>query len=231
MRILFLGISAAVLLAVAGLATVWPSALWSLLLILPLIARGIADMVQTRQAVKRNFPLVGHARYLLEMIRPEINQYFIESNSDGKPYSRNDRSLIYQRAKGELDTLPFGTQKDVYATGYEWINHSLAPAHPDPQFARVIVGGPDCRQPYSASVFNVSGMSYGSLSKNAILALNTGAKMGGFAHNTGEGGSARIISSRAATFSGRSAPATSAAATGRDCSARANSRSAPRCRT
>ena len=188
MRILFLGISAAVLLAVAGLATVWPSALWSLLLILPLIARGIADMVQTRQAVKRNFPLVGHARYLLEMIRPEINQYFIESNSDGKPYSRNDRSLIYQRAKGELDTLPFGTQKDVYATGYEWINHSLAPAHPDPQFARVIVGGPDCRQPYSASVFNVSGMSYGSLSKNAILALNTGAKMGGFAHNTGEGG-------------------------------------------
>ncbi len=188
MRLFFLGTSAALLLTVALVARIWPPILWSLFLLLPMIGRGIADMVQTKQAIKRNFPLIGHARYLLEMIRPEINQYFIESNSDGKPFSRNDRSLIYQRAKGELDTLPFGTQKDVYATGYEWINHSLAPVHPDAQYARVTVGGPDCTQPYSASIFNVSGMSYGSLSKNAILALNSGAKKGGFAHNTGEGG-------------------------------------------
>jgi glutamate synthase domain-containing protein 2 len=188
MRTLFLVGSATLLLLVAIGTSYWPPAAWSLVVILPLIARGIADMVQTRQAIKRNYPLIGHMRYLLELIRPEINQYFIESNSDGKPFSRNDRSVIYQRAKGELDTLPFGTQKDVYATGYEWINHSLAPVHPDPQHSRVLVGGPDCTQPYSASVFNVSGMSYGSLSKNAVLALNTGAKMGGFAHNTGEGG-------------------------------------------
>jgi glutamate synthase domain-containing protein 2 len=188
MRTLFVGISAAVLLAVAGFSLVWPPILWSLVVIVPLIVRGVADMLQTKQAIKRNFPLLGHVRYLLEMIRPEVNQYFIESNSDGKPFSRNDRSVIYQRAKGELDTLPFGTQKDVYATGYEWINHSLAPVHPDPANARVLVGGPDCKQPYSASIFNVSGMSYGSLSKNAVMALNTGARLGNFAHNTGEGG-------------------------------------------
>src|SRR5262245_41051899 len=145
-------------------------------------------MRQTKHAVRRNFPLIGHGRYLLEMIRPEINQYFVESNSDGRPFSRNDRSIVYQRAKGELDTLPFGTQRDVYAVGYEWINHSLAPVHPDKSCSRVVVGGPACTQPYSASIFNVSAMSYGSLSKNAVLALNRGAKLGGFAHNTGEGG-------------------------------------------
>ncbi|MCC6430852.1 MAG: FMN-binding glutamate synthase family protein, partial [Gemmatimonadaceae bacterium] len=185
MRTFFSATSAALLLSVAAAAMFWPPILWAYVILVPLVARGVADMLQTKQAIKRNFPLVGHARYLLEMIRPEINQYFIESNSDGRPFSRNDRSLIYQRAKGDLDTLPFGTQKDVYATGYEWINHSLAPVHPDEQYARVLVGGPDCTQPYSASIFNVSGMSYGSLSKNAVLALNTGAKLGGFAHNTG----------------------------------------------
>lgn len=188
MRIVFLVGSVLVLLAVAGIALVWPPIVWSLLLFLPLIGLGISDMVQVKHAVRRNFPLIGHARYLMELIRPEINQYFVESNSDGRPFSRNERSVIYQRAKGQLDTVPFGTQKDVYATGYEWINHSLAPKHPDPACERVMVGGPDCTQPYSASVFNVSGMSYGSLSKNAVLALNTGARMGEFAHNTGEGG-------------------------------------------
>ena len=114
MRIYFLVASALALLAVALVARDWPPILWSLLLLLPAIARGTADMLQTKQAIKRNFPLVGHARYLLEMIRPEINQYFIESNSDGKPFSRHERSLVYQRAKGDTDTLPFGTQKDVY---------------------------------------------------------------------------------------------------------------------
>jgi glutamate synthase domain-containing protein 2 len=174
MRHAFLAVSAATLALVAAIAVAWPPALWSLVIVVPLIVRGVADMLQTRQAVRRNFPLIGHGRYLLEQIRPEINQYFVESNSDGRPFSRNDRSVAYQRAKGELDTLPFGTQRDVYAVGYEWINHSL--------------GGRACAQPYSASIFNVSAMSYGSLSKNAVLALNAGARAGGFAHNTGEGG-------------------------------------------
>ena len=118
MRTQFVILSVVVLLAVAAASVLWLPASLALVILLPLIGRGVADMLQTRQAIKRNFPLIGHARYLLEKIRPEINQYFIESNGDGRPYSRNDRSLIYQRAKGELDTLPFGTQKDVYATGY-----------------------------------------------------------------------------------------------------------------
>src|SRR5262245_6757206 len=188
MRRAFVASSAAALVLVSVTALVWPPVLWSLVLIVPLIVRGVADMVQTRQAVRRNFPLIGHARYLLEQIRPEINQYFVESNHDGRPFSRNDRSVVYQRAKGELDTLPFGTQRDVYAVGYEWINHSLAPVEPDHACSRVVVGGSACTQPYAASIFNVSAMSYGSLSKNAVLALNAGAKIGGFAHNTGEGG-------------------------------------------
>ena len=191
MRNLFLAASAATLSVVAGRAVIWPPILWSLVLILPLVARGVADMLQTRQAVRRNFPVIGHGRYLLELIRPEINQYFVESNSDGKPFSRNDRSVVYQRAKGELDTLPFGTQRDVYAAGYEWINHSIAPVEPRREAARVMVGNTACRQPYSASILNVSAMSYGSLSRNAILALNAGAKLGHFAHNTGEGGISR----------------------------------------
>lgn len=184
----FLASSVAVLGLVAAGSFVWPPVLWALVVIIPLVLRGLADMLQTRQAVRRNFPLIGHLRYLLEQIRPEINQYFIESNHDGRPFSRSDRSVVYQRAKGELDTLPFGTQRDVYAVGYEWINHSLAPVDPDPACARTLVGGPSCTQPYSASILNISAMSYGSLSKNAILALNAGARAGGFAHNTGEGG-------------------------------------------
>ncbi len=188
MRRVFLTLSAATLAFVALAAQAWPHVRWSLVVIVPVILRGVADMLQTKQAVRRNFPLIGHGRYLLEKIRPEINQYFVESNHDGRPFSRNDRSVVYQRAKGELDTLPFGTQRDVYAAGYEWINHSLAPVHRDTTCARVRVGGPACAQPYSASILNVSAMSYGSLSMNAVLALNAGARAGGFAHNTGEGG-------------------------------------------
>jgi glutamate synthase domain-containing protein 2 len=188
MRRTFLAISAVAVGLAAVVGVVWPPALWSFAIIVPVILRGVADMVQTRQAVRRNFPVIGHGRYLLEQIRPEINQYFVESNNDGRPFSRNDRSVVYQRAKGELDTLPFGTQRDVYAVGYEWINHSLAPVEPDQTCKRVLVGGLACTQPYSASIFNVSAMSYGSLSRNAVLALNAGAKIGSFAHNTGEGG-------------------------------------------
>ncbi len=127
----FLLVAAATVALVALIAWFWPPILWAFVVIVPVVLRGIADIVQTRQAVRRNFPVIGHGRYLMEMIRPEINQYFVESNSDGKPFSRNDRSVVYQRAKGELDTLPFGTQLDVNALGYEWVNHSLAPVHID----------------------------------------------------------------------------------------------------
>lgn len=122
------------------------------------------------------------------MVRPEIQQYFIESNIDAFPIEREFRSIVYQRAKGELETKPFGTQRDVYRIGYEWAAHSMSPVHCSIRDPRVTIGGPDCRQPYSASLLNISAMSFGALSKNAVLALNAGAQKGGFAHNTGEGG-------------------------------------------
>jgi glutamate synthase domain-containing protein 2 len=189
MRKNFIIVSAGILIAIGFVAVVWPPILFSLIVIGPLIAVGVADILQKKQTIRRNFPIIGHGRYIFEMIRPEINQYFVESNWDGKPFDRERRSVVYQRAKGQLDTLPFGTQSDVYATGYEWINHSLAPKHLSRgTHTRVLIGGKDCKQPYSASVYNVSAMSYGSLSKNAILSLNGAAKLGGFYHNTGEGG-------------------------------------------
>ncbi|MCB9638156.1 MAG: FMN-binding glutamate synthase family protein [Myxococcales bacterium] len=154
----------------------------------PLILLGYQNLLQTKHAVLRNFPLLGYGRYLLEMIRPEINQYFVESNTDGTPFSREQRSVVYQRAKRELDTVPFGTQHDVYAPGYEWINHSMVPKPVPKELPRILIGEETCKQPYRASVFNISAMSFGSLSKNAVMALNLGAKQGHFAHNTGEGG-------------------------------------------
>ncbi|WP_262249071.1 FMN-binding glutamate synthase family protein [Parapedobacter soli] len=168
----------------------WPPILWSFVAIGPLILLGVLDIVQTRQAIRRNFPLFGRLRYLFESIRPEIQQYFVESDTTGRPFSRMFRNVIYQRSKKVLDTTPFGTQLDVYENNYEWLSHSITAIdyfkineHP-----RVTVGGPQCTQPYSSSVFNISAMSYGSLSKNAVMALNEGAKIGGFYHNTGEGG-------------------------------------------
>jgi glutamate synthase domain-containing protein 2 len=162
--------------------------------LLPLLATGtlsligFSDMAQRRHSILRNYPIAGHIRFMLEEIRPEIRQYFLESDTDGTPFSRNDRSIVYQRAKGELDKRPFGTQLDVYADNFEWLNHSMAPREPAKEPFRVTVGGPDCTQPYAASVLNISAMSFGSLSPNAIRALNQGAKHGGFAHDTGEGG-------------------------------------------
>ena len=188
MRRVFVLVSTGVVVALVLLSLRWPGAAWSFVLVAPLVARGYADLLQRRQAIRRNFPLVGNFRYLFELVRPEINQYFVESNTDGAPFNRDTRSLVYQRAKREPDTIPFGTKLDVNAVGYEWLNHSLAPVHADPAALRVTVGGPSCTQPYSASIFNVSAMSYGSLSKNAVLALNGGAKLGHFAHDTGEGG-------------------------------------------
>jgi len=169
-------------------AVVWQPLYWSFLIVTPLTLLGIRDSLQKRRAVLRNFPVIGHFRYLFEMIRPEMYQYFIESDTDGAPINRENRSLIYQRAKGELDTLPFGTQRDVYMEGYEWVNHSLSARVPTSGPPRVLIGEGTCEKPYSASLLNISAMSYGALSKNAVLALSKGARAGGFAHNTGEGG-------------------------------------------
>ena len=152
-----------------------------------LLLIGLADLIQTRRAILRNYPLIGHARFLFEAIRPEIRQYLIESDTEAVPFSREQRAIVYQRAKQELDKRPFGTRLDVYAGGFEWINHSLQPRPvPDADF-RVRIGGLDCTQPYDASIFNISAMSFGALSANAIRALNAGAARGRFAHDTGEG--------------------------------------------
>ena len=149
---------------------------------------GIRDLTQKSHAVLRNYPISAHLRFLLEEIRPEMRQYFFESEKDGMPFCRDTRAVIYQRAKMVLDKRPFGTQEDVYREGYEWMHHSVAPKpHADEKF-RITIGGPDCAKPYSASVFNISAMSFGALSPNAVRALNAGAKKGGFAHDTGEGG-------------------------------------------
>src|SRR5690554_5754783 len=161
-----------------------------LVILLILVFMGYQDMYQKKQTIRRIYPLLGRLRYFLEELRPKFYQYFIESDIDGRPFHRVDRSTIYQRAKKELETIPFGTQLDVYAEGYEWICHSVAPKafetlNHDPRF---IVGNKDCKQPYSSSVLNISAMSFGSLSAEAVEALNAGAKIGGFAHNTGEGG-------------------------------------------
>lgn len=166
----------------------WSPGLYSLAFVTPFFLLGFRDIRQRRHAIKANFPVFGHLRYLFESIRPEINQYFIESNTDGRPFSREQRSVVYQRAKKVLDTVPFGTQHDVYAQGYEFVTHSMYPKHIDPRTLRITVGNDLCKQPYSMSLFNISAMSFGSLSPNAILSLNGGAKDGSFAHNTGEGG-------------------------------------------
>jgi glutamate synthase domain-containing protein 2 len=148
---------------------------------------GWRDRRQLRHSVLRNYPVIGHLRFALEFIRPEIRQYFIESDSEAAPFSRQQRSLVYQRAKGEADQRPFGSQRDMQLAGHEWINHSMAPSTVASHDFRVRIGGGACSQPFEASVFNISAMSFGALSAHAILALNGGAKRGGFAHDTGEG--------------------------------------------
>ena len=152
---------------------------------------GVRDLMQSRQSIRRNYPLLSHFRFFFEMIRPEIRQYLLEDDTEELPFSRAQRSIIYQRAKGEVDLRPFGTQLNLYADKFEWINHSIAPSHIDSHDFRIKVGGPQCTAPYSASVFNISAMSFGSLSANAVLALNEGARSGGFHHDTGEGSISR----------------------------------------
>lgn len=190
MRKIFLLVSAAVLVIISGLVLINWKFIFLGIIFIPLIIMGLYDMFQYKHTIRRNFPLLGRMRYLLEELGPEMRQYFIETDTAGKPFSRLERALVYARSKKEVSTKPFGTQLDVYNVGYEWINHSIKAISfkEIDENPKVRIGSSQCTKPYMASMFNISAMSYGSLSKNAILALNEGAKIGGFYHNTGEGG-------------------------------------------
>ncbi|MGW5072832.1 FMN-binding glutamate synthase family protein [Rhodococcus sp. NPDC004095] len=188
-RFLIVGVMWAAGLALAGLAVAagWG---WSILavILLALAAVGTRDLTQRSHSILRNYPILGHARFLMEKIRPEIQQYFIESSTDGTPFDRETRDLVYERAKGTKDDEPFGTERDVHAPGYEFMVHSLRARHATDLAPTVRLGGPHCTQPYDIALLNVSAMSFGSLSPNAVEAMNAGAALGGFAHDTGEGG-------------------------------------------
>lgn len=177
-----------------ALALAWPafefSPWWWLLaaLIAAVAALGTWDLLQTRHTILRSYPVLGHFRFLAEALRPEIQQYFIESNTEGTPFDRETRDMVYERAKGTKSDEPFGTERDVNALGYEFLRHSLRARFASELAPRVRLGGADCAQPYDIALFNVSAMSFGALSGNAIEALNGGAARGGFAHDTGEGG-------------------------------------------
>lgn len=178
-----------VVFSLASLPFLSSSGIWPVTLVTSLLSLlGLFDLLQRTHAVRRNYPILGNIRYLFEGVRPEIRQYLLESDSDALPFSRAQRSLVYSRAKNETSDKPFGTLVDVYQSGFEFISHSMRPAPlSDPDSFRVTIGGPQCTQPYSASLFNISAMSFGSLSANAIRALNQGARQGNFAHDTGEG--------------------------------------------
>ena len=189
----FIPFTLAVALALGGFSLIasGSQSIWALAIFLVgagFTLIGLHDLFQTRHAVLRNYPIAAHLRFLLESIRPEMRQYFFEDEKHGMPFGRDKRAIVYQRAKLQLDKRPFGTTYDVYADGFEWMNHSLAPKPLAASDFRVRIGGPDCAHPYAASVFNISAMSFGALSPNAIRALNEGARKGGFAHDTGEGG-------------------------------------------
>ncbi len=190
MRTQFTIVSLIILAAQGALAYFYPLSAWGFIITAPLFLLGVYEMLQRKRTLMRNYPLFGRMRYVMEILRPKIYQYFVESDTDGTPISRIYRSLVYQRAKRQTATTPFGTQLDVYEPGYEWVNHSMNPLPLEDVKAddlRITVGGPSCAKPYSLSILNISAMSYGSLSSTAIEALNWGAKIGGFAHNTGEG--------------------------------------------
>ncbi len=182
-----------ILLAVVSvpLGLVAPIFWWLEILWIPLVLVGIWDLTQRRHSILRNYPVIGHMRFLIEAMAPELHQYLVESDEDGRPFNRDTRSLIYQRAKNEGGKKPFGTELNVYEEGYSWISHSIStrPVAKDPENdLRVSVGGPDCGTPYSSSILNISAMSFGALGGPAILSMNEGARLGGFAHVTGEGG-------------------------------------------
>ncbi|WP_225731174.1 MULTISPECIES: FMN-binding glutamate synthase family protein [unclassified Nocardia] len=189
LRFFILGFLATAVVLVGVAAAIGSWAWWVLVALLALLlCVGVYDMVQKRHSILRNYPVLGHMRFMLEGIRPEIQQYFVERNFDGRPFDRDVRTMIYERAKGIHGELSFGTERDVEQVGYEYLVHSTAPV-PEPKTPpRVLIGGPDCTKPYSMSLLNVSAMSFGALSANALRALNRAAAMGGFAHDTGEGG-------------------------------------------
>jgi glutamate synthase domain-containing protein 2 len=187
----FVIVAAAGTLVVVGLAALAGGGAVSIVgavLLAALLALAIFDLVQRRHSILRNYPLAGHLRFVFEAIRPEMQQYFIERNYDGRPYDRDTRTVIYERAKGIHEEQAFGTERDVAEPGYEWLLHTNAPLDPGDRQPRVLVGGPQCTKPYEMALLNVSAMSFGALSANAIRALNGGARLGGFAHDTGEGG-------------------------------------------
>ena len=186
----FILISILTISLIVAISLIWKPILYAFILVGPLVLLGISDIVQKKHAIKRNFPVLGQLRYILEKFRPEIMQYFVETDTQGTPINRIFRTLVYQRAKNVSDTTPFGTKLDLYKTGYEVMAHSMYPkAVKDiDNNPTTIIGNHQCKQPYKSSILNISAMSFGSLSKNAVLAMNKGAKMGGFAHNTGEGG-------------------------------------------
>ncbi len=171
-------------------ALYWPM-IWALVVLLPLTAIAVYDYIQKRHALRRNYPLIARVRWLFEDLRPFLRAYIVESDIEGRPFSIDERSLVYARAKGDIDTHPMGTELDVYSPEYEWLSHSIVPVEDAPQSWHIRVGGPDCKQPYDSSLLNISAMSFGSLSARAIEALNKGAAIGGFAHDTGEGAISR----------------------------------------
>ncbi|MCB1354751.1 MAG: FMN-binding glutamate synthase family protein [Rhodobacteraceae bacterium] len=193
----YIRFSTLALVTLLALLSLILAATWSAWMLIPalifagLALVGVKDIFQTSHSILRNYPVLGHLRFMFEDVRPELRQYFFESDKDEEPFSRETRSLVYQRAKGIEDKRPFGTTESVYQPGYSWLTHSIVPNVITDSDFRVRVGGPDCTQPYDVSLLNISAMSFGALSANAILALNAGAKKGGFAHDTGEGGISR----------------------------------------
>ncbi|MCR9192489.1 MAG: FMN-binding glutamate synthase family protein [Gammaproteobacteria bacterium] len=177
-----------IFLIVLARSVIWGHIGWVAVVFVPLAMLWVYDVCQKNHSILRNFPVLGHVRYILEFIRPEIQQYFIANDEDERPYNREVRSIIYQRAKNVRDTIPFGTSQNILKDGYHWVLHSLASKPTSAVESRISIGGPDCTKPYLASRLNVSAMSFGSLSANAIMAINLGSKLGKFAHNTGEGG-------------------------------------------
>lgn len=188
MRRLFYQLSIGLILLVGLIGYCHHIVWWSYVVLVPLVIIGLLNIRQEKHTIMRNFPVLGYARYFFEFISPEMQQYFIEGTTDGRPFSRQQRSLVYRRAKNVNDTVPFGTQLDLYHGDYEGLRHSIFPAPLLAEPPRVRFGGPKCTKPYDASLLNISAMSFGSLSENAVKALNGGAKKGGFYHNTGEGG-------------------------------------------
>ncbi len=188
LRNLFFIVSIASLFLVLVVQFFWPPIWYFLVIVIPYILIGLYDLYFNIHNILRNYPVLGHFRFFFEFVRPEIQQYFINTNQSGRPMNRETRSIVYQRAKNVNDTLPFGTQQDIDSAGYEFAYHSLNPKNVPETASRIIIGNRDCQKPYDASHLNISAMSFGAISSNAILALNKGAKTGHFAHNTGEGG-------------------------------------------